>query len=435
MSLNLDRTHDPSLRSWVESANRAEGPFPIQNLPFGVFRRHEEPARIGVAIGDRIVDLAAMAEAGLLQGLDSATVKACQAPVLNDLMGLGPRAWSGLRQRLSELLRAGSPAADRISGGLVATDAVKMLCPAAVGDFSDFYASVYHATNVGRMFRPENPLLPNYKYVPIGYHGRASSVVVSGTPVHRPRGQRQEGQAEAPVFGPSRQLDYEAEVGFFIGPGNRLGEPVPVGKAAALIFGCCLVNDWSARDIQAWEYQPLGPFLSKSFATTVSPWVVMADALAPFRVPAFARPEGDPAPLPYLDDPTDRQTGGLDLTVEVFLETERMRTVGVAPVRLSRATLRDLYWTPAQLVAHHASNGCPLRPGDLLATGTVSGPDEDSLGCLLERTRRGATPIEVHGGETRRFLEDGDEVIIRGRCVRPGWVSIGLGECRGRIIG
>jgi fumarylacetoacetase len=306
--------------------------------------------------------------------------------------------------------------------------------PARVGDYTDFYASIHHATRIGAMFRPDQPLMPNYKWVPIGYHGRASSLVPSGTPVHRPVGQVKEEAAEAPVVRPTRALDYECELGWFIGAGNPLGRPIPIGEAGSQWFGICLVNDWSSRDVQRWEYQPLGPFLSKSFGTSVSPWVVTAEALAPFRAPPLTRPPGDPAPLEYLLDPADQRSGSFDLTLEVLLQSEAMRGRGHEPVRLSRVSFREQYWTPAQIIAHHASNGANLRPGDLLASGTVSGPTDDSCGCLLELTQRGARPVALPGGETRRFLEDGDEVILRGYCRRDGVVPIGLGECRGRII-
>lgn len=431
-----DRTHDPRLRSWVETANVPGVDFPIQNLPLGVFRRGaEETPRLGVAIGDRVLDLAGAAEAGLLTspetggGLD----QALRAPLLNPFLALGRPAWSALRRSVSRLLAIGE--GPRPAPGLLPLAAdIELLLPMAIEDYTDFYASIHHATHVGRMFRPEQPLMPNYKYVPVGYHGRASSVVVTGTPVRRPRGQVKDEAAPAPVVEATRFLDYECEVGIVVGPGNRLGEPIPIGRAADHIFGFCLVNDWSARDIQKWEYQPLGPFLAKSFATTISPWIVTADALVPFRAPALRRPEGDPPPLPYLLDPGDQALGGVDLRLEVYLTTERMHREDLAPHRLSGARFLDMYWTPAQLVAHHASNGCNLRPGDLLASGTVSGPDELSLGCLLERTQRGTRPILLPTGETRRFLEDGDEVTLRGSCSLDGRVPIGFGECRGRIV-
>ncbi len=353
-------------------------------------------------------------------------------------MALGREHWSAVRRAVGDFLDAEGAA--RAAAGAIASRVLvpagdtRPELPAITGDYSDFYASVHHATNVGSMFRPDNPLLPNYKWIPIGYHGRASSLVPGGTRVRRPRGQLKAPDAEAPGFGPSRSLDYEMEVGCYVGPGNARGEPVPIEEAGARIFGVCLVNDWSARDIQSWEYQPLGPFLAKSFATTVSPWVVTADALAPFRVPRPERPAGDPAPLAYLDGDEDRERGAIALTVEVYLASARMREAGVAPLRLSRGSFADLYWTPAQLLTHHASNGCQLRPGDLLASGTVSGPEPGSRGCLLELTWRGRDPITLPTGEQRRFLEDGDEVIMRGFCAREGAIRIGLGECRGLVI-
>ncbi len=430
----LDSTHDPQLSSWVESANQPGADFPIQNLPFGVFRSGPSCA-IGVAIGDRILDLGRGAQAGLLEGLGTPAITACAASVLNPLMALGHTHWSRLRKRLGELLRVGGGHQAAVEPLLIPMDQADMMVPAIIGDYTDFYASIHHATNVGRLFRPGNPLLPNYKYVPIGYHGRASSIVVSGTPLHRPSGQSQDPAAEAPAFGPTRSLDYELEVGFFAGPGNALGQPIPMAEAEQHIFGLCLLNDWSARDMQSWEYQPLGPFLAKSFATTISPWIVTMEALAPFRVPAFQRPDGDPEPLPYLSAAEDRETGGIDLTLEVYIASRQMRQAGLQPTRLSRGNLRNLYWTLAQLLTHHSSNGCNLRPGDLLASGTVSGPSPEERGCLLELTQRGAEPIRLPTGEIRKFLEDGDGVILRGYCERDGFRRIGLGECRGVVAG
>jgi fumarylacetoacetase len=427
---HLNTTHDPALRSWVASANTPDADFPIQNLPLGVFRvagRAERP-RLGVAIGDQVLDLAAAASAGLISG---PAAPHCDAPALNGLLALGRPAWSGLRGQLSTLLRDGAPPRPEL---LHAQGAAELLLPAQVGDYSDAYASLFHATNVGSMFRPDNPLLPNYKYVPIAYHGRASSLIISGTALARPSGQRRPDESAPPSFGPCAALDYEAEIGLLIGPGNPLGAPVPIGAAGDQIFGLCLLNDWSARDIQRWEYQPLGPFLSKSFATSVSPWVVTLEALAPFRAPAFARPPGDPAPLPYLHDPGDQAAGGLAISVEVYLSSARMRELGIAPLRLSRGSFADMYWTPAQLVAHHASNGCNLRPGDMIASGTISGPTPDARGCLLELTWGGKEPIELPSGEQRRYLQDGDEVILRGYAERAGFRRIGLGECRGLVL-
>lgn len=441
MTSSINETHDPHLRSWVESADTPDTDFPIQNLPFGVFKHRDSDhlARVGVRIGDQVVDVASCHYEGLFPGNDQLVEQAalaCRSQTLNDLMSLGRNHWSALRTQLSKILRADSSKEikDAVTRSLVSAKDVDISLPAIIGDYTDFYASVYHATNVGKMFRPDNPLLPNYKYVPIGYHGRASSIVVSSTPVRRPFGQTQARDGEAPTFAPSRLLDYELEVGFFIGQGNEIGTPVAIDDAASHIFGLCLVNDWSARDVQKWEYQPLGPFLAKNFATSISPWVVTREALAPFRVRAFSRPAGDPAPLPYLYSEDDQAHGGIDLILEVLLSSTKMREAGLAPQRLSQSNLRDLYWTSAQMLTHHASNGCNLRPGDLFASGTVSGAGETERGCLLELTARGSLPIELTTGETRRFLEDGDEVFFRGYCEREGYTRIGFGECRGVVL-
>ncbi|HMD17538.1 MAG TPA: fumarylacetoacetase [Terriglobales bacterium] len=434
----LDETHDSKVRSWVESADLAGSDFPIQNLPFGVFRRRHAGAEasVGVAIGDRILDLAGMNSEGLFTD-DSMrlAVHACASDSLNALMTLGAGPRRALRRRLHSILRQGTSASDRqaASRHLVAQVDVEMLLPATVGDYTDFYASIFHATNVGKLFRPDNPLLPNYKHIPIGYHGRASSLVSTGTPIRRPFGQTRDGDA-APKFRPTNALDYELELGFLVSAGNVLGEAIPISEAEEHIFGICLLNDWSARDIQAWEYQPLGPFLAKSFATSLSPWVVTMEALSPFRTAAFARAEGDPAPLPYLFDQNDQEQGGLDLWLEISLLSVRMREAGIAPVVLGRSNFRDMYWTMAQMLAHHASNGCNLRAGDLLASGTVSGEDKSARGCLLELTARGKDPITLPTGEQRKFLEDGDEVILRGFAERDGFRRIGLGSCRGAIL-
>jgi fumarylacetoacetase len=432
-----DATHDPALRSWVTSANDPATDFPIQNLPFGVYALDaNDTGRVGVAIGDRIVSLRALHAEGWLSGDAEIACRHGAGSDLNGLLALGPQYWLALRQQLSDVLREGSAAArapglaERI---LVRAAAVSMRLPAAIGDYTDFYASIHHATNVGAMFRPDNPLLPNYKWVPIGYHGRASSIVPSGTAVRRPSGQTKAADAAAPVVGPTRALDYEAEIGLLVGPGSALGDPVSIGDAESHLFGVCLLNDWSARDIQTWEYQPLGPFLSKSFATTISPWIVTLDALVPFRVPPAARPAGDPQPLPYLTPAADAAPAGIDLSIDVTLRSARMRDRGDPAVRLARTSARDLYWTPAQLLTHHTSNGSNLRPGDLLASGTISGPTRDALGSLLELTRRGTEPVTLAGGETRGFLEDGDEVVMRGTCERPGAARIGFGDCAGRI--
>ncbi len=433
-----DPTLDPSRRSWVPSANQVGADFPVQNLPYGVFRRAPtDTPSLGVAIGDRILDLRVALEHVAMTRLPSAVREACGSSTLNPLLALGADAWHAAREAVSTILTEGVGSDPPPEGWLPSQAEVTSLLPMTVGDYTDFYASIHHATNVGRMFRPDNPLLPNYKYVPIGYHGRASSVVVSGTPVARPSGQRKGGAGgageETPTFGPCQLLDYECEVGLVIGPGNNLGETIPIGKAEEQIFGYCLLNDWSARDIQAWEYQPLGPFLSKSFATTLSPWVVTSHALAPFRAALPARPPGDPAPLPYLDE--SGLSGGIKLDLEVHLLTAAMRQSGLSPHRLSRASFLEMYWSPGQMVTHHASNGCNLRPGDLLGSGTVSGTTDDARGCLLELTSRGRHPITLPNAEVRRFLEDGDEVILTGHCHRDGFASIGFGECRGRISG
>lgn len=429
----INETHDPKRRSFIESANAADADFPIQNLPFGVFRTKAMPAsRVGVAIGDMILDVSKIA--GHLTGDAQNAAQACAAPHLNDLMALGPVAWSALRLQLSHCLSTDSKDRATIEPHLVAMTEAELLLPAKIGNFTDFFASVFHATNAGRMFRPDNPLLPNYKYVPVAYHSRPSSIRVSGTPVRRPRGQIKPPETAAPVFAACRHLDYELELGFYIGVPSELGQPVGIEQAQQHIFGFCLVNDWSARDIQAWEYQPLGPFLAKNFSTTVSPWVITTEALAPYRSAAFRRPEGDPAPLPHLASDSDQAGGGLDITLEAYLLTETMRQHAQTPVRLSRGSFATTYWTVAQMLAHHTSNGCNIEAGDLVASGTVSGPDRESLGCLLELTQRGKEPLRLPGGESRAFLEDGDEVVFRGFCTATGFVRIGFGECRAAVL-
>jgi fumarylacetoacetase len=422
-----------AMKSWVESANEPATDFPLENLPYGVFR-HGGRKSIGVAIGDQILDLGACASEGLLAAVPSALVDACTAQALNPIMALGSQAWSSLRREIQLLLAESvdSRLRGRVATMLVPMHEVEMQMPAQIGDYTDFYASIHHATRVGRLFRPDNPLLPNYKYVPIGYHGRASSIVLSGQEICRPNGQTKSASAAQPSFGPSRSLDYELEMGIFVGPGNALSEPIAIEDAEQHIFGLCLVNDWSARDIQSWEYQPLGPFLAKSFATTISPWIVPMAALAPYRMAVPTRPEGDPAPLSYLAA-KDAAYSAFDVKLEVYLQSDRMRKKGIAAVRLSQSNLRDLYWSPGQLITHHASNGCNLRPGDLIATGTISGPDEGSEGCFLEMKHR-AEALTLPTGETRTFLDDGDDVILRGHCERAGLPRIGFGECTGRII-
>ncbi|HXG81692.1 MAG TPA: fumarylacetoacetase [Sphingomicrobium sp.] len=428
--IELDETHDPARQSWVESAN-GHPDFPIQNLPFGVFSVGNGEPRIGVAIGDMILDLKALSGAGLL---DEHWGLALGLGSLNAWFAHGPDDASALRRRLSELLSSDNHR-HAVEKHLVRASVAEMHLPCMIGDYTDFYVGIHHATNVGRQFRPDNPLLPNYKYVPIGYHGRASSVRLSGQSVVRPKGQRKPPDAEAPDYGPSRRLDYELELGIFVGRGNELGQPIPIGEAAEHIAGYCLLNDWSARDLQAWEYQPLGPFLAKNFLTSISPWVVTPQALAPFRKPMPPRPEGDPEPLPYLSDEADQANGGLAILLEVTLSTAKMREAGMAPHRLSRGSAdAAMYWSAAQIVAHHASNGCNLQAGDLIGTGTLSTAEDSGLGSLLEISRGGQQPVKLPSGETRSFLEDGDELCLSARCEKDGAVPIGFGSCAGRVL-
>jgi fumarylacetoacetase len=410
----MDSTHDPNLKSWVDSANEPSSGFPIQNLPYASFRkRGEERARVGVAIGDLVLD----------------ATEALAISSLTAVMAMPRAERTGLRRRLSELLSEPSPGADR---WLLSLAEIELLLPCEIPDYTDFFASIHHATNTGSLFRLDKPLPPNYKWIPIAYHGRASSIVVSGTPIRRPAGQCVANRGDAPVFAPTpefaptRSLDYELEIGAFLGPGNPMGHPIPIAQAEDHLFGVCLLNDWSARDMQIWEAQPLGPFLAKNFATSISPWVITLDALEPFRCPAPLRPAGDPDPLPYLQTSHD---GAFRVTLEVWLRSAKMDQ----PVRVSQSDFASLYWTLSQLIAHHTSNGCPMRPGDLIGSGTVSGPDNHNRACLLEMTRRGAEPLTLPTGETRVFLEDGDEVILRGWCEASGFRRIGLGECRGVI--
>ena len=405
----MDSTHDPNLTSWVESANRPDSDFPIQNLPYASFRkRGEDRIRVGVAIGDSVLD------AGQVLGIAS----------LPAVMSMSRAERTSLRHRLSELLANYSPAAER---AILPLSEVELMLPCAIPDYTDFFASIHHATNVGSLFRSGKPLPPNYKWMPIAYHSRASSIVLSGTAVHRPSGQIIDHPEAAPVYAPSRMLDYELELGAFLGPGNAMGQPIPIASAEDHLFGVCLLNDWSARDIQGWESQPLGPFLAKNFATSISPWIVTLDALEPFRAPAPRRPIGDPQPFPHLEGSTD---GAFRITLEVWLRSANMP----AAARVSRSDFASLYWTLSQMIAHHTSNGCPLVPGDLFGSGTVSGPEKEAQGCLLELTLRGADPLQLPSGETRAFLEDGDEVILRGWCEASGFRRIGLGECRGLIL-
>ncbi len=433
--MTLDATHDPLLRSWVDSANTPDCEFPIQNLPFGRFRRvgSEEAPRLGVAIGDQVLDLHLAAEQCPWADDVYPLLEPLAAGNLPGFMALGPAAWTSLRAALSMALADGSDQGPFLEMCLLPQAKAQMLLPCRIGDYTDFYSSIHHATTVGRQFRPDNPLLPNYKWVPIGYHGRSSSIGISGQQVHRPLGQIRPAQAEAPVLGPTRRLDFELEVGALVGQGNELAEAVPIGQAEQRVFGLVLFNDWSARDIQGWEYQPLGPFLSKSFASTISPWIVTLDALAPFRR-AFVRPAGDPQPLPYLDSPANRSAGAIAIELEVWLQTARMKAAGHAGDRLMHSNYADAYWTLAQLVAHHTVNGCNLQPGDLLGSGTMSGPAPGQGGSLLELSAAGREPLLLSNGEQRTFLQDGDCVILRGHCRAPGARGIGFGECRGTVL-
>lgn len=429
----IDVTHNPERLSWVISAN-GHVEFPIQNLPFGVFSVHGGQPRGGVAIGDSILDLAGALEIGLFSGTARDAAEAAAGPSLDPLLAMPGNARRALRQQLSDILAADSDVRARASRLLHDDRLCTMHLPATVGDYTDFFAGIHHARRGGQISRPDSPLMPNYKYVPVAYHSRASSVRPSGEDVRRPQGQRKLPTDTAPTFGPCRNLDYELEIGVWIGPGNRQGEPIPIGSAADHIAGFCLLNDWSARDIQSWESQPLGPFLGKSFRTSVSPWIITAEAMEPFRIAQPARPNGYPAPLPHLLDTSDQAHGAYDIDCEVFLSTPAMRTAGAEPNRMCRSNARELYWTVAQMVAHHASNGCNLRPGDLFGSGTISGTDVSGMGCLLEATFGGRDTIALNNGETRRYLEDGDEVIFRAHCRRAGAATIGFGECRGKIL-
>ncbi|MBT9475395.1 fumarylacetoacetase [Polaromonas sp.] len=420
MSLLIDDSHDPALQSWVASANDPGTDFPIQNLPFGRFRTEADADwRIGVAIGSQVLDLRA---ARVIDNSD-----------MNRLMRLLPEVRRSVRQAISEGLRVGSPQQAVFKTALHAQADVELGLPCQIGDYTDFYTSVHHATTIGKQLRPDNPLLPNYKWVPIGYHGRASSIIPSGQGFKRPRGQTRAPDQDAPTLGPCRRLDYELELAMLVARPNALGEPIPMADAEDHVFGVSLFNDWSARDIQAWEYQPLGPFLSKNFASTLSPWVVTLDALAPFRVP-FSRPAGDPEPLAYLDSPANRAQGAISIELEVWLQTAQMRAAGHAGDRISRSNYRDAYWTLAQLVAHHTVNGCNLRAGDLLGSGTLSGPEPAQGGSLMELSAGGKQPFALSSGETRAWLEDGDTIILRGYCEQPGFRRIGFGECRGTVL-
>lgn len=425
----LNSTHNPELQSWVASANQSGCDFPIQNLPFAIFRRQasSESFRGGVAIGDQIIDLTALNATGLIDGDAASALQACGDDTLNRFMAMGPRYWSALRQTLSEALRQDSNLEATLSNCLVNQTDAEYQLPARIGDYTDFYTSIHHATSVGKLLRPDNPLLPNYKWVPIGYHGRSSSIDVSGQTFHRPQGQTKAPDAAAPSLGPCKRLDYELEVGIYIGAGNELGESISLDASDDHVFGLCLFNDWSARDIQAWEYQPLGPFLAKNFASTVSPWIVTLEALAPYRT-EWSRDPQDPQPLDYLDSSLNRESGAVDIQLEVLLTTEQMRAASEPPHRLSRSNFSQSYWTVAQMVAHHTVNGCNLQPGDFFGSGTQSGPNDDEAGSLLELSKGGKQPITLPNGESRTFLEDGDTIIMRGGCEKPGAARIGFGE-------
>ena len=434
-AFTLDESHDPALASWVASANAAGTDFPIQNLPFGRFRPVGAggPLRVGVAIGDELLDLSIAASATGWPADVQPALALLAAGDLNAYMALGRAPQRAVRLALSRALRAGSAMQPALAGALLPQSQAEMALPCEIGDYTDFYTGIHHATTVGTLFRPDNPLLPNYKWVPIGYHGRSSSIVVSGTPVRRPLGQTLAPNATVPSFGPSQRLDYELELGAIVGRANALGEPVGIAQAEDALFGLVLFNDWSARDLQAWEYQPLGPFLAKNFASTVSPWVVTMEALAPYRCP-FERAAGEPQPLPYLDSAANRAHGQIDIALDVLLQTAAMRGQGLAPVRLSQSNLRDAYWTLAQLVTHHTVGGCNLQPGDLLGTGTLSGPAPEQGGSLLELSSGGKQPFVLPNGEQRTFLLDGDTVTLRGHCSRPGAARLGFGLCSGTVL-
>ncbi|RZM78121.1 fumarylacetoacetase [Pseudoalteromonas rubra] len=431
----INETHDINLKSWVASANQAGTDFPIQNLPFASFRRKDsaEEFRGGVAIGDQVLDLAVVAAAGIFSGEAQDAVEAANAPKLNEFMGMGQNYWSALRLALSRALREGSEHQGTLEAALVAQSDVEYALPCHIGDYTDFYTSIYHATAVGSLFRPDNPLLPNYKWVPIGYHGRASSIDVSGQSFPRPKGQTKAPDADTPSFGPCKRLDYELELGIYLGKGNELGDSISIEDAESHVFGFCLFNDWSARDLQAWEYQPLGPFLAKNFASTVSPWIVTTEALAPYRT-NWHRDEQDPQPLDYLESAQNRESGAFDIQMDVLLETAKMREANAAPSKLSESSFKHSYWTVAQMVTHHTVNGCNFLPGDMLGSGTQSGPEHEEAGSLLELSRGGKETITLDNGEERKFLEDGDKVIMRGWCEANGFARIGFGSVEGTIL-
>lgn len=439
----LNHTHAPGARSWLASANAPGTDFPIQNLPFAVFRRagSSEAFRGGVAIGDQVVCLAALAQSGALQGLAAQAANACARPALNDFFGMGPDAWSALRHALFEALTDGTsgPAGAAVRAALIPLADIEHTVPARIGDYTDFYTSIHHARNVGAIARPDDPLTSNFQWIPIAYHGRVSSIGVSGQRFRRPMGQAlvappAPGARPQPVYGPCARLDFELELAIWIGQGNAQGETIPLAQADSHIFGYGLLNDWSARDIQFWEMAPLGPFLGKNFCTTISPWIVTQEALAPYRLP-FTRPAGEPQPLAYLDDAGNRAHGALSIELEVFVESQQMRDQGLPPSRITRTNFRHQYWSAAQMVTQHAMGGCNLQPGDLFGSGTISGPTPDQAGAIIELTKGGSSPITLNSsGEQRAFLHDGDAVILRGWCDKPGFARIGFGESRGTIL-
>ncbi|WP_252180346.1 fumarylacetoacetase [Endozoicomonas sp. 4G] len=431
--ISLNETHDVNLTSWVSCANTSDTDFPIQNLPFAVFRTDSEPFRCGVAIGNQILDLKATADVKPFEGKAADALAACAQKNLNPLMELGFEYWSALRLSLSRALRTGSELESQLKPCLITMNKAEFALPCQIRDYTDFYSSIHHAKAVGSLFRPDNPLLPNYKWVPIGYHGRASSIEVSGQTFHRPAGQTKAPDAESPAYGPCKRLDYELEMGIFIGQGNQLGNAIALDKTDQHIFGMCLLNDWSARDIQAWEYQPLGPFLAKSFASTISPWIVTLEALAPFRT-GYLRPTEDPQPLPYLSSEENSILGALDIQLEVLLQTPAMKSAQQSMEKLSQSSFKHSYWSVGQMVAHHASNGCNLQSGDLLGTGTQSGPRPEEAGSLLELTKGGKEPLTLTNGEQRTFLQDGDTVIMKGWCEKEGAASIGFGEVAATVL-
>ncbi len=438
MPITLDHTHDPAARSWLESAN-GHADFPIQNLPLGVFSSlaHHDRRRGGVAIGDQVLDLAALHQKNVLSGVAQAACELASQSTLNALMQASPTIWRALRHGLFALLADSAPAQtqEQVRQCLLPAASVQLHLPVHVANYTDFYTSIHHARNVGRVVRPDDPLSPNFVWLPIAYHGRASSVVISGTPFRRPMGQAKAPQAASPSYGPCARLDFELEMGILIGQGNALGEPVSLADAESRIFGMCLLNDWSARDHQFWEMNPLGPFLGKNFCTSISPWVVTMEALAPFRVPAAERPAPEPQPLPYLDSPDNRSRGGIDVQLSVGIESEQHRASKLPPSVVSRTSFRHQYWTPAQMVTQHTVGGCNLLPGDLLGTGTISGPTPDQAGAIVELSRGGTVDVALsQTGEVRRFLADGDCVVLSGWCERDGAARIGFGECRGTVL-